>query len=109
MSRHLIFYDGDCALCNRAVHFLTKRDKKRLFEYISLQSPQAHELLTPPIELDTLILLENKTTELRYGKGALRILWHLGGPWRLLGVFSFLPAAPANLFYRLIARHRHFF
>ncbi|MBS0621541.1 MAG: DUF393 domain-containing protein [Verrucomicrobia bacterium] len=97
MRRHVIYFDGECSLCNRTVCFLQRQDKKHLFRYEPLGE-----------QGETLIFLEEGKKPLRYGKGALRIFWHLGGLWRLLGIFSFLPAFIVDPIYRLIARNRHF-
>ncbi|MGE3953861.1 MAG: thiol-disulfide oxidoreductase DCC family protein [Parachlamydiales bacterium] len=94
----LILYDGDCALCNRAVRFLMERDKEGKFTYEPNGDPN----------IDTLVLVEEGQS-LYYGKAVLRICWHLGGWWRLLGVLSFLPTGLADAIYRLIARNRHLF
>ncbi|MGI8636542.1 MAG: thiol-disulfide oxidoreductase DCC family protein, partial [Segetibacter sp.] len=34
----VILYDGVCNLCNTAVQFVIKRDKKNVFKFASLQS-----------------------------------------------------------------------
>lgn len=94
----IIYYDGECELCHRSVRFLKKADKKKKFQYVPMPSKQS----------DTLIFWDGKK-EYRYGKGALRICWHLGGFWRLLGLFSFLPTFLADALYRLIAKNRHLF
>lgn len=41
-------------------------------------------------------------------KGALRIAWLLGGWLTPLGLLSFLPAAPFNLIYKLVAKYRYY-
>ncbi len=113
--KHVIFYDGSCPLCNRMVRFLLKADKENLFYFAPLNGVTAekklsHLYLKNP-ELDTLVLLLNYNTSdekiLIEGKGALRILWKLGGKYAWLGWFSFLPPFITDLFYRLIARNRY--
>ena len=112
---HLIFYDGNCPLCNLTVRFLLRVDKKESFLFAPLEGETAaaelkeHPHLTQ--DLDTLVLLEHYSTpqqQLLYrGKAALRIAWYLGGVWRLLGWLSFLPSFPFDLIYRIIARNRY--
>ena len=108
---HIVFFDGECPFCHRAVRFLMERDQKQLFRFAPLQGETAHSLLKDPIPLDSLILLENwksrRQRELRYGKGALRICWYLGGWWSLLGLLSFLPGFLADWAYKLVAARRH--
>lgn len=115
MAKHLLFYDGECGLCDRAVQFVLKRDDKRDFVFAPLQGETAARELAGMSELveslDTLILIEFYRTDRRrvltYGKGALKIAWHLGGVWSVLGFLSFLPAAMFNVGYRFVARNRH--
>lgn len=117
MSKHLLFYDGLCGLCDHAVQYVLKADKKDLFVFAPLQGKTAAKLLKQlPQEMrgaDSLILVENyQQTDKRYfilGKGALRICWDLGGSWALLGVFSFLPSILYNWAYRFVARNRQRF
>lgn len=111
--KHLIFYDGHCSLCRRAVINLLKADKKKKLLFAPLQGSTAKTLFKKVPELTSLILMENfgssKQQELHYGKAALRICWHLGGLWSLLGLLSFLPTFLVDILYRFIARRRHFF
>jgi predicted DCC family thiol-disulfide oxidoreductase YuxK len=99
---HLIYYDGECAFCNRTVHFVKTHDKHHRFAYKPLQA-------LPGADLSTVILVEESGRQLLRGKAGLRILWHLGGWWRLLGALSFLPFFLTDPIYRLIAKHRHLF
>lgn len=93
----IVLFDGECAMCNRAVRFLSARDKKRQFEF------------RPGAPDETLVLIDDRGRHLRYGKGALRIAWYLGGWWRLVGLLSFLPKFLIDPIYRFIARRRHLF
>lgn len=114
---NLVFYDGSCGLCDHIVQFLLERDQKRLFLFAPLQGKTAAEVLKnlPPEYLgeDSLVLVENyqESDERFYvlGKGALRILWLLGGGWMLLGWISFLPSFLYDWAYRLVARNRQRF
>ena len=47
-SKHLggiVLIDGDCALCDYAVHFILKRDKNAYFKFAALQSNLGQQLL----------------------------------------------------------------
>lgn len=115
--QHLVFYDGNCGLCDQAVQFLLKKDKKELFVFASLQGLAAEKWLTklPPElkQLDTIILVENYLSpnyQVRVlSNGVFRIAWLLGGFWKLFGVFSYLPSWTFDWAYRFVARHRHSF
>lgn len=115
--RHLVFYDGECGLCDYIVQFLLKADKHNQFVFAPLQGETAKALLKNlPLEMkgkDSLILIENYQTEGRkyylFGRGAFRICWLLGGWWRLLGWLSYLPSWLYDWGYKLVARNRHYF
>lgn len=113
MPKHLVFYDGECGLCDHFVQFLLKYDKKAQFAFAPLQGETAKRLLVSVPKEDSLVLIENYTSQNRevyqLGKGAFRILWLLGGPFRLLGWPFFFPPFFYNWGYRLIAKHRHQF
>ncbi len=111
---HLIFYDGECGLCNHLVEFLLKIDKKELFVFAPLQGETAAELLKDLPQkfkdLDTLILVKNyKSAQKQFyvqGEAVLMIAWELGGWWRLLGWMHYLPSGLFDWIYRLVARNR---
>lgn len=113
--KHIIFYDGECGLCNRAVRFILNADRKKIFAFAPLQGQTAQKELDALYKkkgsIDSLVLLENygsdKQELLIEAKGFLRILWLLGGEYTLLGSFSFLPSFFMDMAYRLVARHRH--
>jgi len=115
VSQHLVFYDGECGLCDKAVQFVLARDKAQDFDFAPLQGTTAAEMLKELPEniktADSLILIENYKTPNRslyiYGKGAFRICWLLGGAWSILGLLSFLPSILYDWGYRLVARNRH--
>ena len=117
MIKHLLFYDGDCGLCDRAVAFVLVHDVRAEFVFAPLQGETAATVLRDLPEnkkdIDSLILIENYNTSqartLTHGKGALRILWLLGGAWRTLGWMAWLPSLPFDLGYRAVARIRHRF
>ncbi|MFI0435780.1 MAG: thiol-disulfide oxidoreductase DCC family protein [Parachlamydiaceae bacterium] len=114
---HLVFYDGECGLCDRVVQLLIAQDQQRLFVFASLQGKTASQYLSHlPAAIrftDSLILIENyRSSSPRVhilAKGALRIAWLLGWPWLLVGWLSFFPGWVFGWVYRLIASHRHYF
>jgi predicted DCC family thiol-disulfide oxidoreductase YuxK len=114
-ARHLVFYDGECGLCDFCVRFIWKKDRNDRFAFAPLQGESAKRLLQNFSEknVDSLILIENFQSKrpkvLTLGKAALRIAWHLGGIWSLLGIISFLPSFLYNWLYKLVARNRKSF
>lgn len=113
-GKHLVFYDGECGLCDHTVRFLLKIDQNKLFMFAPLQGETAAKFL-PQLskeeqQEDTLILVENveKSDQKIYilGKAIFRIFWLLGGLWSILGLMSFLPGWLYNWGYRLVAQNR---
>ncbi len=113
--QHLLFYDGECGLCDHLVQFVLKVDKQKAFAFAPLQGQTAKKYLEKlPNEVktaDSLILIENYRSSdskiLIYGKGAFRTLWLVGGIWVLFGWISFLPPCLYNWAYFLVAKNRH--
>ncbi len=114
---HLVFYDGNCGLCDRTVQFLLKQDKEQCFVFAPLQGKTAaHYLKNLPAEIrftDSLILIENYHSPYPrisiLAKAALRIAWRLGWPWLLVGWLSIFPSWMFDWMYRLVATNRHYF
>lgn len=114
---HLVFYDGNCGLCDRIVQFLLQKDKKQRFVFAPLQGETASNYLKYlPVETrftDSLILIENYRSSYPrvslLAKAALRIAWLLDWPWLLIGWLSIFPGWMFDWIYRLIASNRHYF
>lgn len=107
----ILFFDGVCNLCNRAVQFVIRHDRKGKVRFASLQSAaglQARAAIRAQLGRvpDSLILLDGGKyyTE---SDAALRLAALLDGPWRALKGLMILPAFLRNALYRFIARHRY--
>ncbi len=108
----IVFYDGDCGLCDAAVQFLLKIDRNRILHFAPLQGSTAKEHLAElrqaVPDLDSLVLSDHGTLQVK-ATAVLRTLWLIGGLWAFLGWMYVLPAAPLNWAYDCIARNRHRF
>jgi predicted DCC family thiol-disulfide oxidoreductase YuxK len=109
-------YDGVCALCNRLVLFLLKRDKHDRLKFASLQSDFAAKVLGPhgidSSDLDTVHVVENyKQADekvLNRSDAILRAGYELGGIWRVAATIGkILPRTLRDLAYRFVARNRY--
>jgi predicted DCC family thiol-disulfide oxidoreductase YuxK len=108
----LVFYDGHCGLCHRAVRFLLAKDRSgTAFQFASLQSqtflatiPEAERATLP----DSLIVRTADGVTLMRSAAVLYALKRLGGVWRVLGtIASAVPACIRDGVYDGIARVRH--
>lgn len=106
----LLLFDGVCNLCNSAVQFILKGDKKQVFRFASLQSDLGQALSRAvglkEGEMNTMVLVENGKFYLK-SSAALRICLKLGGLWPLLYAFIIVPPPIRNVVYDWIARHRY--
>lgn len=107
-KRAILFFDGVCNLCNTFVDFVIWRDHQRKFYFAPLQGQTAKQLLDPAYieDLDTFVLWVDDTPHTK-STGALKVLYGLGGAWRVFGLFLFLPRLIRDPVYELIARHRY--
>lgn len=106
----VIFFDGFCNLCHRAVQFTLKRDPKGFFYFASLQSEYAQVQLgsfafEKPIG-DSFILLEDGKLYQR-STAALKVARRLNSLWPLLYAFIIVPPFIRDAVYNYIAKHRY--
>jgi predicted DCC family thiol-disulfide oxidoreductase YuxK len=105
----VILFDGVCNLCNGTVDFLLKRDKKKRFRFVSLQS-EAGELIKQHFGLpeipDSVALISNGNIYVE-SEAALEIARMLPFPWNFAGIFRIVPLRWRNSIYRWIARNRY--
>jgi predicted DCC family thiol-disulfide oxidoreductase YuxK len=114
---HLVFYDGNCGLCDYLVQFIIGQDKQKQFVFAPLFGETASQYLNNlSLDLryeDSLILIENYQSPNRQyyllSKAAFKIAWQLGGYWKIPGALFFLPAFLFDWLYRLVALYRHHF
>jgi predicted DCC family thiol-disulfide oxidoreductase YuxK len=109
-NHKIILFDGVCNLCNGAVTYIIKRDKKNIFKFAALQSEVGKELISKfnidTEKVDSIILIDG---EKHYEKSsaALRISKELSGAFPLLFGFMILPKFIRNSVYDYIAKNRY--
>ena len=63
MSKHLIFFDGDCALCHKLITYLITIDPEKKLSFAPLEGRTAQEILIGPnahyAREETLVLVED--------------------------------------------------
>ena len=111
MYQHsIILFDGVCNLCNGAVQFVIKRDKKNQFLFASLQSEEGKQILMDHNfqvnKMDSFFLVENGKVYDR-STAALRVLRRLNGFWRFFYGFIIIPKFIRDGIYDFIAKNRY--
>lgn len=106
---NLLFFDGVCGLCNRTVDFILKRDDRGEFSFSPLQGKTAEDFLSPGDIADAnTLVLKTPRGIYRRSSAVVRILWLLGGVWKLLGTLLWIVPLPLrNLGYRIVAATRY--
>lgn len=106
----IVLFDGECNLCQRAVQFILRRDRRRRFRFAALRSGAGRTALAAagaPADLpDSMVLLEGGgRIHLRSG-AALRIARRLSMPWPLFAVLLAVPRPLRDWAYDVLARRR---
>jgi predicted DCC family thiol-disulfide oxidoreductase YuxK len=106
----IILFDGVCNLCSGFVQFILPRDTEGKYRFASLQSDAGQALLAeydlPTDELESVVLIEDGES---YVKSAaiIQIATGLGGSYRLLSPFRYLPRSVRDRLYDFVADHRY--
>lgn len=109
-DKSIILFDGVCNLCNSAVNFIIKHDKKERYLFASLQSDVAKEILlqfpSKKITLNTIILIEKGEFYDR-STAVLLIFKQLSSGYNIIYNFIFVPKKLRDFIYSFIAKHRY--
>jgi predicted DCC family thiol-disulfide oxidoreductase YuxK len=111
MFQHsIILFDGVCNLCNGAVLFVIRHDKKNQFVFASLQSEEGKKILADynldKNEMNSFILVENGKAYER-SSAALNVVKKLNGLWSFLYGFIIVPKFIRDGIYNIIAKKRY--
>jgi predicted DCC family thiol-disulfide oxidoreductase YuxK len=111
----ILFYDGVCGLCDRAVQFVLRHDHAGRIRFAPLQSELARDVLArqgrDAADLDSMYLgLDIGTPRERLltrSDGVIQVLRELGGPWRWLAAARLVPHGLRDPAYDWVVRHRY--
>lgn len=112
----VLFFDGECGLCNRIVRLLLRMDGRGVLRFAPLQGVAAQAYLRahglPTEDFDSLVFVPDwarreRAEFLLRTDGALAAARALGGVGRVLAWARLLPASWRDAGYKLIARFRY--
>ena len=110
-NKKIILFDGVCNLCDSAVQYVIKHDKKDIFRFVPLQSDLGKEILNylkiDVSKTDSIILYEPGVAYFYKSDAALEILNELGGFLKWSIVFKIVPSVLRNPVYDYVARNRY--
>lgn len=107
----ILFYDGHCGLCHRAVKFVLRRDRDgSKFLFAPLQGATFIEKISSERRAalpDSLVVLTNSNDLFVRSDAFVHICRRLGGGWRVLAaMLRVVPRPVRDAVYNLIARTR---
>ena len=107
----ILFYDGGCGLCHRAVRFLLKRDRGAAFRFAPLAGDTFAREVSAPVRAalpDSLVLRLEDGTLLTRSAAVVAMLRRLGGAWTWLGLaLRLVPPLLRDAGYDAVAKVRH--
>ncbi len=107
MEKTILFFDGDCALCNRAIQFILKNERNQELHFASLQTSELflNEHFPAHKNFDSMILFQNGKFYVE-SDAALKIIPFLKPRFSPLVISWLFPPFLRNSIYRLIAKNR---
>ena len=106
----VILFDGVCNLCSGFVRFVLPRDEAGKYRFASLQSDAGQALLAehdlPSDDLESVVLIEDGESHLK-SAAIIRIATGLGGAYRLLSPFRYVPRSVRDRVYDFVADNRY--
>lgn len=110
MGKHIVFFDGDCGVCNFWVQWILKRDHNNRFLFASLQSDFGQQFLTErklnTEVFNTLYLWKPNHYYLEKSNAVLQIANILGGIYKLSVIGKIIPRFFSDTIYDLISKNR---
>ena len=110
-NKKIILFDGLCNLCDSAVQFIIKHDKKDVFRFVSLQSDIGKEISNylgmNSEELNSIIVYQPGYAYYYKSEAVFEIAKELGLIFSLISIFSFLPTSITDSIYDYIAENRY--
>lgn len=105
----ILFYDGECGLCNRVVQWILRHEKSKDLFFASLNSDFSKSFFAGKnIDLEktnTLFLFENGNLSSE-SDAALQIIGYLKWYWQGIKIAYCIPKVIRNKCYRLVANNR---
>lgn len=109
-QKHIVFFDGECGVCNFWVQWILERDQKDQFMFASLQSDFGQNFLSErgleTKQFNTLYLWKPHQYYLIKSKAVLKIANLLGGIYNLSVIGKLIPTFISDKIYNKISENR---
>lgn len=107
-DKTIVFYDGDCGLCQRSIAWLYQADKKHRLLFAPLNGATYKTIYSQPAQMDT-VRVFSKGVTWEKSRAFLELGPLLGGFYYGLVVFRLIPAFVRDAVYDEIAKRRKAF
>lgn len=119
MNPLVVFFDGECALCNSQVQLVLDLDKRQRISFAPLQGKTAERIwqLRPELRpepggsFNSMVAVRDLETDVPRiwlrSDAALEIAKEVGGPMSLFGICRLVPRPIRDGVYNFIARNRY--
>lgn len=109
-QKHIVFFDGECGVCNFWVQWILERDKKDQFMFASLQSDFGQKFLSErgleTKQFSTLYLWKPHQYYLIKSRAVLKIANLLGGIYNISFIGKLIPVFISDKIYNKISENR---
>lgn len=109
LPKYVLFFDGECVLCNGTVQWLFTRERDGQLAYASLQGATAAALRSSradfPEGLETFVFYDGGDLHVR-SRAMFRAARLLKWPWRWGRFLAIVPRFLSDLVYRWVAKNR---
>lgn len=106
----IIFFDGECNLCNEFVQFVLKHEQTPNFKFSSLQSEFAQGFFKQynfDVSLIDSVVVHYNNQFYWQSKAAFIVIAQLKSPYKWLRIFKFTPTFIADFVYKTVAKYRY--
>lgn len=109
-NKYVVFFDGDCGVCNFWVQCILERDTKDQFMFASLQSEFGQKFLSErgldTKVFNTMYLWKPNSYYLIKSKAVLEIARLLGGVYQLSVIGKIIPSFLSDKLYDVVSKNR---
>lgn len=110
-TKHVVFFDGHCNLCNASINFIIDRDKNKKFYFSALQSEFGQKFLAKHGlgKIHSSFIYEEDGKVYTESTAAIRISKILNFPWPMAYVLIVIPRFLRDGLYAFISKNRYRF
>lgn len=109
-DKHIVFFDGECGVCNFWVQWILERDKNDQFMFASLQSEFGQKFLSERSletkQFNTMYLWKPNSYYLIKSRAVLKIADLLGGIYKFSVIGKLMPTFLSDKVYDKISENR---